>query len=80
MFTAYNFRRILNIIGIEVLRKYFLLVFMLKRAFFSSLEAFWQQKILITKTVTQKLTMLRIKIFANFRQLFYGKPNYSGGY
>jgi rRNA-processing protein FCF1 len=47
---------------------------------FSSLEAFWQQKILITKTVTQKLTMLRIKIFANFRQLFYGKPNYSGGY
>ncbi|MBU4511748.1 IS1182 family transposase [Patescibacteria group bacterium] len=80
IFTAYNLRRILNIIGIEVLRKYFLLVVMLKRAFFSSLEAFWQQKILITKIVTQKQTMLRNKIFANFRQLFYGKLNYSGGY
>ena len=80
IFTAYNLRRIFNIIGIEVLRKYFLLVFMLKRAFLGLLEAFWQQIILIAKTITQKLNRLRINIFANFRHQFYVKPNYNGAY
>lgn len=80
IFTAYNLRRILNIIGIEAFRRYFLLVFMLKRAFLSSLEAFRQQLILIGKTGSQKLNRLRIKIFANFMHPFFAKPDFGGGY
>jgi len=80
IFTAYNLRRILNIIGIEALRKFFLIVFMLKRVFLSSLEAFWQQIILIAKTITQKLNKLRIKIFANFRHEFGVKPDFKAGF
>ena len=80
IFIAYNLRRIMNIIGIEVLRKYFLLVFMLKRAFLSSLEAFRQPLILIGKTGSQKPNNLRIKIFANFTHPFFDKPDFGGGY
>lgn len=80
IFTAYNFRRILNIIGIEALRKYFPFVLMLKRTFLSSLEAFWQQIIFFTKTLTQKPNRLIIKIFASFIHEFYAKSNYIGGY
>ncbi len=53
---------------------------MLKRAFLSSLEAFGQPLILISKTESQKLNRLRIKIFANFRQQFFVKPDFGGGY
>lgn len=80
IFTAYNLRRILNLIGIEALRKYFLFVLMLKRVFLSSLEAFWQQIIRLTKILNPKLMMLRVNIFANFMHQFYAKSNYIGGY
>ena len=80
IFIAYNFRKWLNIIVIEAFRKYFLLVFMLKRAFLSSLEAFRQPLILISKTESQKLNRLRIKIFANFMDQLFAKPDFGGGY
>ena len=54
--------------------------FMLKRAFLSSLEAFRQQLILISKTESQKLNRLRIKIFANFMDQLFAKPDFGGGY
>ncbi len=80
IFIAYNLHRLLNVIEIEAFRKYFLLVLMLKRAFLSSLEAFRQQLILISKTGSQKLNRLRIKIFANFMHQFFAKPDFGGGY
>ena len=53
---------------------------MLKRAFLSSLEAFRQQLILISKTESQKPNRLRIKIFANFAHPFFDKLDYNEGY
>jgi hypothetical protein len=51
-----------------------------KRAFLSLLEAFWHQLILFSKTGSQKLNRLKIKIFANFRHPFFAKPDFGGGY
>ena len=43
IFTAYNLRRILNIIGIEAFRSYLLALFVVFGSILASLEAFWRE-------------------------------------
>jgi len=52
MFTVYNLRRLMNIIGIEVFRSYLLTLFAFLGSILASLEAIWRgQKILVLKVL-----------------------------
>jgi len=43
MFTAYNLRRIINIIGIEAFRRFVFTFFLFLQSFLASLELFWRR-------------------------------------
>lgn len=80
IFTAYNLRRILNIIGIEALRSYLLAFIIQIGAIMSQLKPIWRIQNLISQKFIQKLAGLIIPKFGNFTGQFCNKINFEGGF
>jgi transposase len=61
IFTAYNFRRILNIIGKEAFRRFQTLFFKLFSSFLASLEPFWRMREKSSQNLFEKMRCLQWK-------------------
>lgn len=80
MFTAYSLRRIMNIIGIEVLRGYLLTFFTVLGSILASLEVFWRVQKTQPNFCSQKLAYHRIYLTATLAGLNFTKINFRESY
>jgi transposase len=80
IFTAYNLRRLLNIIGVEVFKSYLHASFALFGSFLTLFVTICQTQNLRTYIFIQKINVLQSKIYANFGKQFYNKMALNGGY
>ena len=80
IFTAYNFRRILNIIGIEALRSYLLALVIQISLFMSQFKPIWGIQKLYSLKIFQKSTGLIIPKFGNFTEQFCIKMNFESSF
>ena len=71
MFTAYNLRRILNIIGIEAFRSYLLAFCIQIRSVCEPLKPFCNSPNIKLKILTRIFNMLISNVFAIFNEIFY---------
>jgi hypothetical protein len=59
MFTAYNLRRILNIIGIDALKRFALAFIWFFAAFLASFELFWRRQKKQSQLLLEKMPSLQ---------------------
>jgi len=78
--TAYNLRRILNIIGIESLRSYLLTLFIQISLFMSQLKLIWRIQNLYSLRIIEKLASVLMSKNTNFTPQFCNKMNFEGGF
>jgi transposase len=80
MFTAYNLRRIINIIGIEAFRSYLIALFAVLGAIMGSLEAFGRGLKNLFPFCSQNLAYRRMVLIPIFGGQFCSKTEINGGY
>ncbi len=80
IFTAYNLRRIMNIIGIEVFRSYLLALLAVLGVILASLEAFCRTQKVQLQNSLQKNRFLRIDLMATLAGQNFSKINFKEGY
>lgn len=79
MFTAYNLRRLINIIGIEVFRSYLLAFFAQIGSLLTLFQPFWSIEYSIQRIFTKKIDALQLTLFANLASPFFNNLNLNEG-
>jgi hypothetical protein len=80
IFTAYNLRRIMNIVGIEVFRSYLLAFFAFVGTFMTSFKAFCRTQKVRLQNSFQKNRFLRMDLIATLAGQNFSKINFKEGY
>lgn len=80
IFTAYNLRRIMNIVGIEAFRSYLLAFFAFVGAFMTSFKAFCRTQKVRLQNSFQKNRFLRMDLIATLAGQNFSKINFKEGY
>jgi transposase len=79
IFTAYNLRRLMNLIDIEVLRSYLLALLVQIGSFLTSLELFQRTQNSKLRFFTPNINALQLKINDNLACQFFNNPTLKGG-
>jgi len=80
IFTAYNLRRIMNIVGIEVFRSYLLMFLAFLWAFLTSFKAFWRTQKVRLQNSFGKTAFGTIDLIATLAGQIFCKIGLGRGY